>query len=273
MNKGSLLDVDGGFGIGKDIHLKFIGSGKEIFNGNVALDATHFLKTTYNVDDAAVKAFSTALQGEFKKDLDAANADVKNKFEKIKTYREQKRERLLKALPDFKTFTQEYMREINLMIEELKSDPNIQKFFEIVSPFIEVISKYFEDIVIIVSQQVETIQQFLTNLYDDFMTGFNEKIMPELKKLYENAQELLKTLIDNATKAATAAFERAAKALKEFEKDFNRISQSFKDITGGFVETLTQYYEEIIKELKELYQQFKEQFQNLPGKKFITLNH
>lgn len=152
-----------------------------------------------------------------------------------------------------------------MLAEELKADPNIQKFYAVVGPFIDIISKYFEEMIVIVSKQVEIMQEFLTQIYKDFMIGFNEKILPELKKLYEKAQELVKELVENATKAATAVFERAAKALKEFEGDYNSISQSFKDITGGFMETGTKYVNEIIQELKDLYEQFKEQLKNLPG--------
>jgi methyl-accepting chemotaxis protein len=266
MTKGNLINVDGGYELGKDIHLKVLGSGKEIFDGKVALDTSHFLQTNYKVDEDQVKVFSAQLQEELKKDFDAADADVKDKFEKIKAYREQKREKVLTALPDFKTFTQEYIGEIKNLIDELNADPNIKKFFDTVSPFIELVSKFFEDMVAILSEQLTTTQEFLTQIYSDFSTGFNEKIMPEIRKLYEQAQELMKELIDNATKAVTAAFERAAKALKEFEADFNRISQSFKDLTGGTMESLTQSVKEIIQEVKDLYEQFKEQFKNLPGK-------
>jgi methyl-accepting chemotaxis protein len=266
MTKGNLINVDGGYELGKDIHLKVLGSGKEIFDGKVALDTSHFLQTNYKVDEEQVKVFSAQLQEELKKDFDAADADVKDKFEKIKAYREQKREKVLTALPDFKTFTQEYIGEIKNLIDELNADPNIKKFFDTVSPFIELVSKFFEDMVAILSEQLTTTQEFLTQIYSDFSTGFNEKIMPEIRKLYEQAQELMKELIDNATKAVTAAFERAAKALKEFEADFNRISQSFKDLTGGTMESLTQSVKEIIQEVKDLYEQFKEQFKNLPGK-------
>lgn len=265
MSKGSLLNVDGGYGFGKDLHLKVIGSGQEIFNGNVALDSAHFLKTNYKIDDAQVKAFTAKLQEQITNDWNAAEADVKAKFKKIKNYKEQNLDRFVKALPDFKAFTQEYTKEIKILIEELHSDPNIKKFYDTISPFIEIISKFFEDLLTITSEQLATTQEFLQTLYSDFMTSFNEKIVPELKKLFDKTQELIKELIDNATKAATAAIERAAKALKEFEGDFSRISQSFKDLTGGVMETITQYYNEIVKELKELYEQLREQIKNLPG--------
>lgn len=268
MNKGSLLNVDAGYGLGKDIHLKVLGSGKEIFNGNVALDSAHFLKTNYKVDDEQVKAFSAALQEQLKKDCDAAEADVKDKFEKIKSYRAQKIERLQKALPDFSKFTQEYMIEVSALIEELKSDPNVKKLMDTITPFITEITKYFETLMTIISEQVTFMQEFSTQIYNDFMTTFNEKILPELQKMYSKMQELAKELIENATKAATAAIERAAKALKIFEEDFNRVSQTFKDLTGGSFETLSQYVKEIFDEFKQLYTQVREHFKTLPGSKF-----
>lgn len=266
MTKGSLLNVNGGYGLGKDIHLKVIGSGKEIFDGTVALDTSHFLKTNYKVDEAQVKAFTTQLQEQLTKDFDAASADVKNKFETIQAYREQKREKILGALPEFDKFVKAYSLEVNKLYEELREDPNIKKFYETVEPFVKIISNFFEETVKILGEQFATAQEFLYQIYNDFITGFNERILPELKKLYEQAQILIKDLIDNATKAATAAFERAAKALKEFEGDFNNLSKTFKDLTGGTMETVVQYYKEIVQEIKDLYEQFREQLTNLPGK-------
>lgn len=265
MTKGRLLDVDGGFGLGKDIHLKVVGSGREIFNGNVALSSDHFLKTTYNVDEEQVKVFTAQLQEQLKRDLEAANADVKQKVENIKNYRVQKLERIQKALPDFTRFTQEYSGEVMNLIEELKSDPNVKKFLDIVTPFVTEISKYFEALVQIFGQQFEFLQNLTAQIYGDFMTTFNEKILPELTKIYESAQELAKELIDNAVRAASAAIERAAKALKTFQEDFNTISQSFKDLTGGTFESLAQYVKEIIEEIKNVYYQFRENLKSLPG--------
>jgi phage-related protein len=265
MNKGQLLDVNGGYGLGKDIHLRVIGAGKEIFNGNVALDSAHFLKTNYKVNDAEVKAFTTTLQDQLKKDLDAADADVKQKFEKLKAYRAEKLQRIQQALPDMRRFAQDYSNEIKKLEEELKADPNIQKLIDTITPFVTEISAYLAKMTEIFSQQIEFIQVFTAQLYSDFMIGFNEKILPELQKLYEKLQDLLRELVDNATKAASAAFERAAKALKAFEADFNKISQAFKDVTGGTFETLTQYVKEIIAEVKQLYEQIREQIKQLPG--------
>lgn len=268
MTKGNLLNVDAGYGLSKGIHLKVIGSGKEIFNGNVALDSAHFLKTNYKVDDEGVKAFSTALQEQLKSDCDAAEADVKDKFEKIKAFRAQKIERLQKALPDFSKFTQEYMTEVSALIEEIKSDPNVMKLVDTITPFVTEITKYFETLMNIISEQIEFMQEFSTQIYNDFMTTFNEKILPELQKIYKKMQELTKELVENATKAATAAIERAAKALKIFEEDFNRISQSFKDLTGGSFETLSQFVKDIFEEVKQLYMQVRDHFKSLPGTKF-----
>jgi ElaB/YqjD/DUF883 family membrane-anchored ribosome-binding protein len=274
MNKGRLLAVDGGYGLGKDIHLRVLGAGKEIFNGNVALDSAHFLQTNYKVNDAEVKAFTATLQDQLKKDLEAANADVKQKFEKIKAYRAEKLERMLKALPDMRRFNQEYDNEIKKLAEELKADPNIQKFLDIITPFITEISNYFRTLSAIMSEQIEFIQAFTAQLYSDFMTSFNEKVLPELEKLYHKLQDLLRELVDNATKAASAAFERAAKALKAFEGDFNKISQAFKDVTGGTFESLTQYVKEIVAEVKQLYEQIREQIKQLPGERNLgDLNH
>lgn len=265
LTKGALLNVDGGYGLGKDIHMLVKGSGKEVFNGKVALDTAHFLKTTYKVDDQQVKALTTAVQDQIKKDMETAKNDVNDKFEKVKKYRSDKIEAAEKALPDFRQFNQEYSKDVQALIKELQEDQNVMKFMEIVSPVLTELSKYFEEFVNIFGEQYEFLEEFCRNMCTELSTAFNERILPELKKFYNSLQTLLEELMSQGTKIVTALLERASKALKSFEEDFNKISQSFKDITGGIFESITQYVNGIIDEVKAIYENVRETLKSLPG--------
>lgn len=57
LNRGNVLNINGEITAGKQAFLKIAGSGKELFNGKIALDTTHFLTSEYKVQDAEVKAF------------------------------------------------------------------------------------------------------------------------------------------------------------------------------------------------------------------------
>lgn len=265
ITKGQLLDVNGGYGIGKDIHLVVKGSGQEVFNGKVALDTAHFLNTDYKVDDEQVKHLTGKIQEQIKKDLQAADEEIKSKFEKVKNYRAEKLDKMIKALPDFRTFSKQYSAEIQKLTKELQEDENIKKFLEIVTPVITELSENFGKVSAAIGEQIGAIQQFIQQLYEQVNTAFNDRILPELKKLYDALQSLTRELIDQGTKMITAVFERAAKALKIFQDDFNKLSAAFKDLTGGTFETLASYVKEILNEFKELYGQLREQLANLPG--------
>ncbi|KAG5666411.1 hypothetical protein PVAND_014440 [Polypedilum vanderplanki] len=269
ITKGNLLNIDGGYTIGKDLHLIVKASGKEVFNSKVALNTAHFLKTDYKVDDAQVKAFSTQIEKEIKTDFDNAATEFKKHLEDAKTYGTQKGQNLVKALPDFANFRQQYSEELTALKKELNDDTNIKKLVEIVGPIIDDISKYFEQIMTIISQQIQIIQESLRQLCDEINKSLNERILPELKKFYDTLQALLSELIGQGTKIVTAVFERAAKALKVFEEDYNKISQSFKEITGGTFEAISTYVKEVINEFKELYHEIREQMKTLPGLEFI----
>lgn len=57
LTRGNVLNINGELTAGKQALLKIAGSGKELFNGKIALDTTHFLTSEYKVQDAEVKAF------------------------------------------------------------------------------------------------------------------------------------------------------------------------------------------------------------------------
>lgn len=265
LTKGQLLNVDGGYGLGKYLHMLVKGSGKEVFNGKVALDTAHFLKTTYKVDEQQVKALTTAVQDQIKKDIETAKNDVTEKFEKVKKYRTDKIDAAEKALPDFRQFNQEYSKDIQALLKELQEDQNVMKLMEIVTPVLAELSKYFEELVNIFGEQYEVLEEFCKKICNEISIAFNERILPELKAFYNSLQVFLEELISQGTKMVTAVFERASKALKTFEEDFNKISQAFKDITGGIFESITLYVNGIIEEVKAIYQNVRETLNSLPG--------
>lgn len=266
ITKGNILNVNGGYGIGKDIHVLVKSTGKEVFNGQVALDTAHFLKTTYKVDEQQVKALTEAVQDQIKKDMEIADREIRQRFETVQSYGTQKLEIISKELPDFKQFGQEYSAEIMKLAEELKADENIKKAIEVIGPAIEEFSKYFEEFLNIAGSQFTTLQQFCQGICNQITAAFNERVLPELKKFNDSLHGLLNEVISQGVKLITAALERAAKALKEFEADFNKLSQSVKDLTGGVFESITTFVNEIIQEVKGIYEQVIEAIKSLPGK-------
>lgn len=269
MSKGNLFQVESGYAIGKDIHLLVRGSGKEVFNGKIALDQSHFLTSNYHVDDAQFKTFTTQLQEEIKKDLQTADNNVKEKFNRIQTFWTQKLEKIQKASPDFTQLQNEYLQELNKLVEELKQDPAIKKIIDQGAAIFGELAKTFNAIAKAISEQAATIEAAVKEYYAQAVTAFNENILPEIKKLYESLQQLVSELYEQSVKLLTAAFERVAKALKTFEDDFNKISKALKDATGNTYEAIGDYIKSISQELKELFDLLKQQLTSLPGVDFV----
>lgn len=269
VTKGKLINIDSGYAIGKDLHLIVKGSGKEIFNGKVALDQSHFLTSNYHIDEAQMKAFTGDLQTQIKKDLEKADADVREKISRLQTFWSQKLEKIQKAAPDFTQFTNEYQQEVTKLVEELKQDPAIKKLIDQVSALVGEMAKLFNTLANAIGEQISTIQTALQQFYEQSVSAFNEKILPELKKLYEAIQQVASELYEQSVKLLSAAFERVAKALKTFEEDFNKISKTLREATGNIYEAIGQYITEITKEFKDLCELLKQQMQSLPGVDFV----
>lgn len=269
MNKGNLIKVNSGFAVGKDIHLLVIGSGKEVFNGKIALDQSHFLTTNYKVDDAQMKAFSAQLQEQIKNDLQSAEQQLKAKCTRVQEFWNQKSDQILKAGPDFTKFNEEYSQEVQRLISELKQDEALKKLIDRASNIIAEILKTFNNLTTMIGQQVQAVEKIMKEFLQQAISVFNEKVMPELKKMYESLQQLATEVYGQTVRMVTAAFERIAKALKSFEEDFNKISKAFKEITGNTYELIEQYIRDIKKELTDLCELLKSQIQTLPGVEFL----
>lgn len=265
LNKGKQFNVNSGFELGKDIHLTVKGAEKEIFNGKVSLDTTHFMKSNYHVDEAQLKDFGIQLKDQFKKDLGSAENDVKDKITSAQKFFNDKLEKITKAAPDFAALQKECQDEFVKFVEELKKDEAIKKLIDQFIIVIEEISKVFETFSTYLQQQYEVINKAVREFYTQLVTAFNEKVLPELEKLYEAVKELLSQIYDQTAKILTAAFERIVKAMKSFEEDFNKISKAINEATASTYEAISDYFSELIKELKQLCDSFKAQLQNLPG--------
>lgn len=269
MSKGRLFNIDSGYQIGKDLHLLVQGTGKNIFNGKIALDQGHFLSSTYHIDDAQLKAFTVQLQEEVKKDLADANADLQDKVRKLQTFWSFKVDKIMQASPEFSQLYNEYQQEVAKLIDELKQDSAIKKLIDQITSIISEFAKTFNTLATAFSVQLATIETTVKQYYEQLSKAFNEKILPEVQKLFESLQHLISELYKQSVKLLTAFFERIAKALKAFEADFNTISKALRDATSSTYEAIGQYIRDISQEIKELCAMLKHQIQTLPGVEFI----
>jgi archaellum component FlaC len=265
LNKGQQFQVDSGYELGKDLYVVVKGSGKEIFNGKVLLDANHFMKSNYHIDEPQLKAFGTELKDQFKTDFNNAEKDVKDKFTRAKTFMNEKCDKMSKSIPDFTQLQNECKEEFNKFVEELKRDEAIKKLIDQFVMVIEELVKVFETFTSYVKQQYEVIDKAVRDFYNKAVQTFNEQILPEIEKLYESLKELATQIYEQTAKILTAAFERIAKAMKAFEEDFNKISKAINEATSTTYEAISQTLSEMVKEIKELWESFKKQLQELPG--------
>lgn len=269
MSKGNLFSIDSGYAIGKDLHFLITGSGKEIFNGKIALDQSHFLASKYHVDEAQMKAFTSQLQEQIKKDLRSAEADVKEKINRLQTFWTQKLEKIQQASPDFTQLQADYKQELSKLVEELKNDPAIKKLIDQATGMVGELAKLFDTLMTAINEQLAVVEKAVKEYYEQALTAFNEHILPQIQKLYESLQQLFSEVYEQTVKILTATFERVAKALKTFEEDFNKISKALRDALGNSYEATAQYVKEICQEFTDLIDLLKQQLQSLPGLDYI----
>ena len=265
MQRGHLFNIESGVGIGKEVFVKVTGSGKELFNGRIALDQSHFLATNYKVNDADIKTFTQTLQEAAKSDVKHAEASIKDKYTKVQDNFSKKMEAIYAAAPDFKPLETEYQNEFKKLIDELKSDETMKKYIETIVNVTTQLLENFNNLTKVFGENLHKLDEMIREFYGAFIKTFNEKILPDLQKLYESVQNFVFSMYENSVKLLTATFERVAKALKTFEEDFNKIAKSFSEITSQVYEAVSSYITAFTQEMKDLFEMLSQQIQSFPG--------
>uniref|UniRef100_A0A336M8K5 CSON013728 protein n=1 Tax=Culicoides sonorensis TaxID=179676 RepID=A0A336M8K5_CULSO len=265
MTKDKLFDVKGQFDLGKEASVNVNGNGKNLFNGKVALDDSHFLATNFKVQEQEIKDFMKQLQTSTKQESEAARKAYSDKFETLKTTVTGQFKALQSSFPDFGKLKEDYKTQWDKFSAELQSDPTIKKLADFITETISAVTKLLDEVTKTFLQYYEKVSAVVSDFYKEVQEAFNTKFLPMFKDLYNQIEALVFNLYEEFVSLVAGVFERVAKALKGFEEDFNKLSAAMAELFKNVSLYFKEYVEQFEKEVRDLWNLLLQQLQTLPG--------
>uniref|UniRef100_W4VRP6 Putative apolipophorin n=1 Tax=Corethrella appendiculata TaxID=1370023 RepID=W4VRP6_9DIPT len=265
VKKDKLVNIDGGFELGKNAHLTAVSDGKELFKGTIALDQTHFLTSQYKVEEAEIKSFLKNVNTQTKEEYNKIRGEIENKFTKADEELKTVKAKVQNALPDFNDLKTDYTDQLKKLSEELMADKSIKEFVDFISTIYLNVVKTLEEFYKIYAENFKKVNEILQGAYEKINEYVKLKVLPAIKEAYSKVESTIYNIYEETLNLLSATLERVVKALKTFEGDFNKIAKTISDVFKKFAETLNKYFETLEKELADLYQLISDYITSLPG--------
>ncbi|XP_055539565.1 apolipophorins [Wyeomyia smithii] len=260
LNQDKFFSVDGSFAIDKAASLKVMGLEKELLNAHIALDASHFMSTEYQVNEANAKSFLSEFNKQVQSDLESTKAEFEKKYTQLMADVNKVFNNAVGALPDFSKFQEDYGKQLSKLQEDLLQDPTIKELFDVFVKVYKSINDVVAKLLGVHTEHMKKVSKIVTDVFEALMGTFNENILPVLKEFYVKTEAVLFNVYEETLKLVVAVFERSVKALKVFEEDFNKVAKNFSEMFKSFAQSFNKAVVTLEKEFKELYKAVHEYF-------------
>ncbi|EDW83617.1 uncharacterized protein Dwil_GK13707 [Drosophila willistoni] len=258
LKRADLLDANAEIKLGKEIKFDVIGSGKQIFNGRVALDAANFLQTSYKSNEDDVKAFLNTVETEVKAETEAITEKVKQRFEKLRQVADHQLKLAKESTPDFTKLKASYDENVKSIIHELESDPTLASIIESIRTLYEKLTKIIDEVTKSTSAAYEKVHKTLVEIYEKLQAVWKDSVLQAWEQFVVAATKLIGQLRVEIVNAYTKAFkdilailEKYGPALKNYGKAINESLKPVQDAAQEIVKVLVTAAEEIIEEVKK----------------------
>ncbi|XP_011193604.1 apolipophorins isoform X1 [Zeugodacus cucurbitae] len=271
-----LVDLNADVKLGKELKLNIQGTGKQLFNGRIALDAPHFLQTSYSSNSEDIKSFLNAVESETKKDTETTVQKIKNKFKYIRETLDQQAKLLKDSAPDLSRLKNNYEANINEIGHELENDPALKEISENYQKIYAKFTKIAGDLSKNAAKSYENLYKSVAELYEKLESSLKEMVLPAWEDLLVTASNVLGdlrvqvvNLVTELVQEIWVALEQYGPALKNYGKAVNDALKPLSEAVEELVKAATDAVEDIFEELREyltklptiddLYSEFKEQ--------------
>uniref|UniRef100_A0A0K8UGI2 Apolipophorin n=2 Tax=Bactrocera latifrons TaxID=174628 RepID=A0A0K8UGI2_BACLA len=275
-----LIYIDGDVKLGKELKLNLQGSGKQLFSGRIALDAPHFLQTSYSSNIEDIKTFLNSVESETKKDTEATVQIIKNKFKYIREAVDQEAKLLKDSTPDLSQLTNNYEANVNEIEHELETDPALKQISESYKKIYVKITKISGDLSKNFAESYENLYKSVEEFYVKLESTLKETVLPAWENLLVTTSNVLGelrvqlvNLITELIQDIWITLEQYGPALKNYGKVINDSLNPLIEALEELVKAAVAAFEDIFEELKEyltkllsldeLYSDLKEQVKKL----------
>ncbi|KAH8342748.1 hypothetical protein KR084_005641, partial [Drosophila pseudotakahashii] len=258
LKRQDFIDGNAEIKLGKEFKFDVSGSGKQLFNGRVALDATNFLQTNYAFNDEEVNAFLLNAESEVNKDSEYIAKNIKERFEKLRQATDKNVKLAKEATPDFSKLKGKLVENAKGLIQELEADPSIAPIIDGIRTAFEKISGIIDDLSKATSETFEKIQKSFVEIYNKLQALWKDSLLKAWEDFVLTANKLIGTLRNELIKAYTkaaknilSALEKYGPALKNYGKALAETLKPINDAAQEVVKVVIHAVDGVVEELKQ----------------------
>ncbi|XP_037949955.1 apolipophorins-like [Teleopsis dalmanni] len=264
LNRPDLFDASVELKLGKNLKFNVDTAGKQLITGQIALDSTNFLQTSYQSNPDDIKLFMEKAELEIKKDTEAARENIIHRFQKLREVFGRQAQLAKESVPDFTELSKAYQNNINDIAQELESDPTLKQFAESYRKLYKELSKTAEGIAHTTAEIYKQLYENLNALYEKWEIIMNESIIPVWESLVVNINEVVGQLRIEISNYYTKISEYTLKLLERYGPELKNYTKSLNEALKPFNEFIHELSKTIIHASEEILQEIQEYIVNLP---------
>uniref|UniRef100_A0A1B0GHJ4 Putative apolipophorin corethrella appendiculata n=1 Tax=Lutzomyia longipalpis TaxID=7200 RepID=A0A1B0GHJ4_LUTLO len=265
LSRANLVTVDGEFAINRAASFKINSQKGDIFTAQVTLDQQHFLASKYQMNSYQMRQFLQEVQTTVKQDLENTKKHIEAKVSETRTHIAQQYGNIQKEIPEFDAVAKNIKEELSKILQELEKDPSIKPIIDAAAKICGVVAKTFADLFEVTVQSLKKVSEIITSFYGNLVEIFNARILPSLVEWYAAVEKILHTVYLDTVSLLSGTIERVAKALKDYEEDFNKVAKVSSETIGRFVRGATELLTAVQKEIADLQRLVQDYVASLPG--------
>nr|NP_001259085.1 apolipophorin, isoform B [Drosophila melanogaster]NP_001284720.1 apolipophorin, isoform C [Drosophila melanogaster]NP_001284721.1 apolipophorin, isoform D [Drosophila melanogaster]NP_524634.2 apolipophorin, isoform A [Drosophila melanogaster]Q9V496.2 RecName: Full=Apolipophorins; AltName: Full=Retinoid- and fatty acid-binding glycoprotein; Contains: RecName: Full=Apolipophorin-2; AltName: Full=ApoL2; AltName: Full=Apolipophorin II; Short=ApoLII; Contains: RecName: Full=Apolipophorin-1; AltNa len=251
--------------LGKEFKVDVIGSGKQLFNGRVALDATNFLQTNYFINEDHLNGFWHIVESEINKDSEYISENIKERLKKSRQVTDKIVKLAKEAGPDFSKLQGKLLDYKNDIVQELEADQSIAPIIDGIRTLFKKIAGIVDDINKAISEILEKAQKSIVDIYDKLQALWKDSLLKAWEDFIITVQKLISTLKTEFIKICTQSFKDLLSALEKYGPALKNYGKAIGEIVKPINDAAQEVIKIVVNAAEGVTHEFKQYVASLPS--------
>ncbi|XP_039496507.1 apolipophorins [Drosophila santomea] len=260
-------DIDGNveLKLGKEFKIDVSGSGKPLFNGRVALDATNFLQTNYVINEDHLNVFWHNFESEVNKESEYISKIIKERLEKSLQGSDKIVKLAKEASPDFSKMKGKLLDYKNDIVKELEADQSIAPIIDGIRILFEKIGGIVNDISKAVSESFEKAQSFVVDIYDKLQALWKDSLLKAWEDFIITLHKLIGTLHTEFVRLCTKTFKDILSVLEKYGPALKNYGKAIAETVKPINDAVQEIINIVVKTAEGAADEFKQYVASFPS--------
>uniref|UniRef100_A0A6P4EQ48 LOW QUALITY PROTEIN: apolipophorins-like n=1 Tax=Drosophila rhopaloa TaxID=1041015 RepID=A0A6P4EQ48_DRORH len=264
LKRPDFIDGSAEIKLGKELKFDVSGSGKQLFNGRVALDAANLLQTNYVINEENVNAFLENVKTEVNKDTEYFAKNIKEKIEKLRLATDENVKLARDASPDFSKLKGRLVDNTKGLIQDLEADPSIAPIINGIRTLFDKISGIIDELSKAISETFEKVHNSLVETYDKLQALWKDSLLKAWEDFILTANKVIGQLHNEIIRIYTQTFKNILSLLEKYGPALKNYGKAIAEILKPINDAVEEVIKVVVHSAEGLVDEFKQYLAKLP---------